>query len=117
MTHETIIEKLRERFGKDEVVTSAFRDNRRIIVAAERAFAVLECLKEECGFDMLADLTAVDYLHYPDARDRFGVVYVLVNTTTGLRLALPAIGPVRSMKPLPVSMPSTSWMVAPVASV
>ena len=34
---------------------------------------------------MLADLTAADYLHYPDAKDRFGVVYVLVNTTTGER--------------------------------
>ena len=25
---------------------------------------------------MLVELTAVDYLHYPDAKDRFGVVYV-----------------------------------------
>ena len=47
----------------------------------ERLYAFLECLKEECGFDMLAELTAVDYLHYPDATDRFGVIYVLLNTS------------------------------------
>ena len=29
---------------------------------------------------------AIDYLHYPDATDRFGVVYALTNTTTGERL-------------------------------
>ena len=34
---------------------------------------------------MLVDITAVDYLHYPDAKDRFGVVYLLTNTATGER--------------------------------
>ena len=51
--------------------TSAFRDNRRVIVSSEKAhevlFALLKCLKEECGFDMLAELGGVDYLNYPDA--------------------------------------------------
>ena len=40
----------------------------------------------ECGFDMLVELTAADYLEYPNATDRFGVMYVLLNTTTGERL-------------------------------
>lgn len=83
MAYETV---LGERFGTEAFSTSEFRDNRRIIVAPERVFAVLECLKRDCGFDMLAELTAVDYLYYPDAKDRFGVIYVLVNTATGERL-------------------------------
>ena len=66
-------EQLRRRRA---VTTSEFRDNRRVIVPPDRLFAVLECLKDECGFDMLVEMTAVDYLHYPDAKDRFGVVYV-----------------------------------------
>ena len=86
MTHDAILDRLRERFGADAFTTSEFRDNRRVIVPAGRLFDVLECLKDACGFDMLADLTAVDYLHYPDARDRFGVVYALLNTETGVRL-------------------------------
>ncbi len=78
--------KLKERFGADGFTTSQFRDNRRVVVKPDRLYAFLECLKGECSFDMLAELTAVDYLNYPDARDRFGVVYVLLNTKTGERV-------------------------------
>jgi NADH-quinone oxidoreductase subunit C len=74
-----------QEFGDKAFPLSEFRDNRRVIVPAERLLDVLRCLKEKGGFDMLAELTAADYLHYPDARDRYGVVYVLVNTTTGER--------------------------------
>lgn len=77
---------LNERFGADGFATSEFRDNRRVIVAPQRLLAVLQCLKQECGFDMLADLSAVDYLHYPGARDRFSVIYALLNTQTGERV-------------------------------
>ena len=63
-----------------------FRDNWRLIVTPDRLFAFLQCLKARCGFDMLAELTAVDYLKYPGARDRFGVVYVLLNTQTSQRV-------------------------------
>ena len=62
---------LQTEFG---LTTSTFRDNRRLHVAPGRAFELLRTLKEQHGFDMLAELTAVDYLKYPGARDRFGVV-------------------------------------------
>jgi NADH-quinone oxidoreductase subunit C len=88
MTHDEILARLRERFGPDAFTTSAFRDNHRVLVPAERLYPFMECLKEECGFDMLAELTAVDYLRYPNARDRYGVVYGLLDTTTGVRLYL-----------------------------
>ncbi len=51
----------------------------------------MQVLKTEAGFDMLAELTAVDYLHYPNARDRFGVIYGLANTTSGERLWVKAM--------------------------
>jgi NADH-quinone oxidoreductase subunit C len=79
---------LREQLGADGFTTSEFRDNRRVIVAPERLLPCLQCLKDRCGFDMLADLTAVDYLSYPDARDRFGVIYLLLNTSTGERVVV-----------------------------
>jgi NADH-quinone oxidoreductase subunit C len=81
---------LKERFGADTFATSEFRDNRRVIVQPGQLRAILQCLKNECGFDMLVDLTAVDYLHYPDARDRFGVIYALLNMTSGERLYVKA---------------------------
>jgi len=88
VTHDDILARLRERFGADSFATSEFRDNKRVVVPAERVYAVLECLKAACGFDRLAEMTAVDYLRYPDAKDRFGVVYCLLDTEAGTRLVV-----------------------------
>lgn len=77
---------VREKLGLDACATSQFRDNIRLHVAADQAYACLACLKDDCGFDMLIDITAVDYLNYAGARDRFGVVYALLNTTSGQRI-------------------------------
>lgn len=65
---------------------STFRDNRRWVVAPDRLYAVLQHLRDDHGFDMLVDITAVDYLEAEDAEDRYGVVYPLLNTETGERL-------------------------------
>ncbi len=86
MTYDAILGLLKERFGPQSLATSEFRDNRRIIVPPAQLYAVLERLKRDCGFDMLIDVTAVDYLYYPDAKDRFGVIYALLNVTIGERL-------------------------------
>lgn len=70
--------------------TSSFRDNERVLISADRAptvlFPLLKCFKEECGFDMLAELGGIDYLNYPNATDRFCVVYGLTNTMTSERV-------------------------------
>jgi len=81
-----VVEKVRERFAADGLTVSQFRDNTRLLLPAARAFELLKTLKTDYGFDMLVDLTAVDYLHFPDAVDRFGVVYALLNVATGERL-------------------------------
>jgi NADH-quinone oxidoreductase subunit C len=83
MNYEEI---LHQGFGPDSFQSKAFRDNRRLLVQPESLFDFLKCLKEECGFDMLFELTAVDYLKYPDARDRYGVVHGLLNTANGERV-------------------------------
>jgi NADH-quinone oxidoreductase subunit C len=81
-----VLNLLRTRFGADAIQASEFRDNRRVTVPAGKLYAVLETLKRDAGFDMLVELSAADYLHYPEAKDRYGVWYVLLNTATGLRL-------------------------------
>ncbi|MCI0335841.1 MAG: NADH-quinone oxidoreductase subunit C [Planctomycetes bacterium] len=78
---------LHDRFGYD-IAESSFCDNRRIVVPSGKVYFVLEFLWKELGFDMLLELTAVDYLEFPEATDRFGVVYGLVNTETGERLII-----------------------------
>lgn len=69
-----------------ELTESSFRDNRRVDVPAAKVFDLLSCLKSEHGFDMLVDITAVDYLEYEGATDRFGVLYMLLNMESGERL-------------------------------
>ena len=79
---------LKSKFPDDGLVFSQFRDNHRITVPAARIFDVLAFMKNEHQFDFLAELTAVDYLEYEGAKDRFGVVYVVVCMKTGERLVL-----------------------------
>src|SRR5579859_1321452 len=84
MPFDTLVSAVQSRLRG--VTRSQFRDNRRLHVRPEQLFDLLRLLKEEHGFDMLAELTAADYLKYPSATDRYGVVYVLVNTATGERV-------------------------------
>lgn len=80
-----IVEELRSQV-QVEAAASEFRGDKRIVVPAERAHLALAFLKNQQGFDLLVDVTAVDYLEYPDAVDRYAVVYVLANTATVDRL-------------------------------
>lgn len=77
------LQPLIEKFALSQ---SEFRDNRRVTVGADRLYALLATLKTSHGFDMLVDITCVDYLEYEGATDRFGVVYCLLNMETGERL-------------------------------
>lgn len=88
MTFAEILERVRGQFGAEAIASSSFRDNDRLIVPAHLCFDVLRFLKEQLGFDMLIDITAVDYLNYPEARDRFGVIYCLLNLATGRRVVV-----------------------------
>lgn len=67
---------------------SAFRDQNRVVALRASIEGVLRLLKEKLGFDLLVDVTCVDYLYYPNARDRFGLVYLLANTQTNERIAV-----------------------------
>jgi NADH-quinone oxidoreductase subunit C len=86
MAFDNLIAKLKEKFGADAITTSSFRDNQRLHVAPDKLFALLQYLKEQASFDQLSEATATDYLNYPGAKDRFGVVYGLLNVSTGERV-------------------------------
>lgn len=57
-------------------------------VAPERLLEVMQFLKNDprCAFEQLCDLTCVDYLNFPKARDRYGVNYSLLSLSKGHRL-------------------------------
>ena len=82
----TTLATLTTRFGP--LPTSEFRGQTRVVVARDQLLAVTRLLKGELGFDLLVDVTCVDYLNYRDATNRFGLVYLLANTDTNERLTL-----------------------------
>ena len=59
---------------------SEFQGQLRLTIDAAASFEILKALRDHCGFDMLVDVTAVDYLEYPNAKDRYEVVYVLLKS-------------------------------------
>ncbi len=65
---------------------SQFRGQVRVVVPPENIRAALEALHSEMGFDLLVDVTCVDYLDYPGAKDRFGLVYSLASTASNERI-------------------------------
>ncbi len=86
MTDSTTIAALKSDFGPLE--SSEFRGQVRVVVPREKALAAFEMLKDRLGFDLLVDVTCVDYLNYRGAKDRFGLVYLLANTQTSERLTV-----------------------------
>jgi NADH-quinone oxidoreductase subunit C len=72
------LDKLKSQFAG--LASSEFRGQMRVVVLA--------AVKNDLGFDLLVDVTCVDYLTYRDATDRFGLVYLLFSTATNERLTL-----------------------------
>jgi NADH-quinone oxidoreductase subunit C len=71
-----------------ELTASEFRGQTRVAVPAAVIHDVLRALKEKHGFDLLVDVTCVDYLYCRDASDRFGLAYLLANTATNERITV-----------------------------
>lgn len=68
--------------------TSEFRSRTRLVAPRDRILEVLRFLRDARGFDLLVDITCVDYLQYRDAKRRFGLVYLLAATTTNERITV-----------------------------
>jgi NADH-quinone oxidoreductase subunit C len=85
---EKVIEALHERINGVDV--SSFRGDTRVRVPVTNLHEMLRYLRQEAGFDMLVDITCVDYLHYRGAVERFGLVYLLTSTYANLRLTVRA---------------------------
>ena len=111
--HAATLMALHRSLGDGVFSTSRFRENLRLFVLAARLTEVLQTLKRECGFQMLSELGATDYLGYPGwTRSRFQVHYVLLNLDTSERLVVKA-GVDDPDPVLPSSVPlwpSADWM-------
>jgi NADH-quinone oxidoreductase subunit C len=87
-----ILARLAERFERSIAETHAHRGDHTAVVDRDGVAALLGfCRDDEAlGFDVLMDLTAVDYLKYPGREDgpRFEVVYHLYSIRHNHRLRI-----------------------------
>jgi NADH-quinone oxidoreductase subunit C len=85
-----ILEHLRERFGERILETHDHRGDHTAVVTREALLDVLSHCRDDASlrFDLLMDLTAVDYLKFPGREDgpRFEVVYHLYSVPHNHRL-------------------------------
>jgi NADH-quinone oxidoreductase subunit C len=90
MDGTAILARLRERFGAAVLDTHDHRGDHTLVVDRAVVGDVLRFCRDDGSprFDMLMDLTAVDYLRYPGREDgpRFEVVYHLYSLSENHRL-------------------------------
>lgn len=90
LDHPTLL-RVKSAFSDRPLKATEYRGLTTLIVAAADAHAVLRFLRDdpECDYDLLADVTAVDYLGYPVAQPaRFAVVWVLAATSRADRIVV-----------------------------
>lgn len=81
-----LIDALQRQFADLQV--DEFRGDTRVVIGKEQLTDLLTALKQEHGFDLLVDITCVDYLSYRDAAHRFGLVYLLSNVESAERITV-----------------------------
>ncbi|UCG32389.1 MAG: NADH-quinone oxidoreductase subunit C, partial [Phycisphaerales bacterium] len=95
MSVDHCLESLQTRFADIDFAAAPLVPGRegaraqiRVRVSPDRLLEVMRFLHDDprTRFDLLADLTCVDYLYFPQARDRYGVTYSLYSTTHQHRL-------------------------------
>jgi NADH-quinone oxidoreductase subunit C len=83
-----IVAALKARFAGLHLKESEFRGDTRVVIPVGPMLEVFRYLRDEQGFDLLVDVTCVDYLNYRGAEARFGLVYLLSRTEDALRLTI-----------------------------
>jgi len=103
--------KIRERFPGEVLGGREHAGQRTVWVRRDRILDLLRFLRDECGFDMLTDLTAVDHLGR-GRPERFAVVYQLCSVAGWERARLEAFVP--ESDPV-IDSASGLWKAAPWA--
>jgi NADH-quinone oxidoreductase subunit C len=92
MDGEAMLARLKTRLGARVLETHAHRGDHTVVLTRDAIVEALAYCRDEpdLRFDLLADLTAVDYLRYPGREDgpRFDVVYHLYSIPHRHRLRL-----------------------------
>ncbi|MEZ0228673.1 MAG: NADH-quinone oxidoreductase subunit C, partial [Planctomycetota bacterium] len=84
---------LADRLGPIAKSRASFRDQETIVVEREKALDALKIARDELGYDVLMDVTGVDYLKLESHPERFAVVWNLLSMGQESRVRLKAYLP------------------------
>ena len=82
-TIQNIALQLEEKFGGE---SSLFRDQVQVLVPADQIVAAGKFLRDKESFEVMPDITAVDY--GPEASPRFHIVYQFTSVSRNIRITL-----------------------------
>ena len=85
MSEHAAVGKLKQNFSEDVLDVAEFRGETTIVVKKEKIVEISTFLRDELGYNFLADLCGVDYL---GTSPRFMVVYNLYNIALKDRLRI-----------------------------
>ncbi len=88
LNHPTI-QRVKDGLDDMQLRVTEFRGDTTLVAHPGDTHRLLRYLKDdpECHYDLLCDVTAVDYLNYPAPTiGRFAVVWILANTETASRI-------------------------------
>ncbi len=103
---QTVTQTLQEKFSAQ---VQEFRGEVTVMFSPEHNVEALQTLRDEFHFEMLVDVTAVDY--WPEETPRFHVVYQLYSMSQNvlLRLRVPLKGNAPSLRSVEKIYPSANW--------
>jgi NADH-quinone oxidoreductase subunit C len=90
MAENTTVARLRSQYAAAVTDVSVFRDETTVTIARDGLLPVCQFLHDDpdLAYTFLVDLTAVDYLEYPQKQARFGVIYLLHSFKSNERIRL-----------------------------
>ena len=104
---EQAVAAIEERFGGKR---SVFRDQVSLLIGPDRVIEAARALRDEFGFSMLSDETAVDY--WPQDEPRFHVLYTLRTMQAAflmIRLRAPLNGNAPHLETMEKTFPNANW--------
>jgi NADH-quinone oxidoreductase subunit C len=105
------IETVKAKFADQVLGVASHANQAWVEVKRDRIVEILKTLRDECGFDMMSDLTAVDYLNQ-GMPERFCVVYNLYSVKDNVRTRVKAWVPEADAS---IDSASPLWRAAPWA--
>jgi NADH-quinone oxidoreductase subunit C len=106
-TTKEVAQQLEERFDGE---TTVFRGQVQVLVPADQIVAAATYLRDEESFEIMPDITAVDY--YPQQSPRFHIVYQFSSYSRNIRITLrvPLDGDNPTLETMIPVFPNANWL-------